>query len=255
MAGYGGGDPNECRLCGSPPWESCGLNNGRACARLHSGENMMNISEVSPKDYRAERGKEYGVSDNYVDVLRNAGRTKRYHTWSMNTVQTVGEHTWQLARVYAALWGLHPTGEVALYIQLHDVAELIVGDPPFPVKITDPELKARYDAMEVNALRRLDVTMPEISDVDKARVKVADLLEMTEHGMLEREMGNMHAAPIVLRTERAALEYAEARLGRPARNRVEEYCDGLWLAHERILKAGNVLFSYNRHYRNRNGID
>lgn len=188
------------------------------------------------------------VSDDYTDLARHSGRVVRYHTWAVHHHQTVGEHSWQVARTYAEIWG-YPSREVAAYIQHHDTAELVVGDPPFPVKRDDADLAVAYRRLEEKALERLRVVIPHILPEEQARVKVCDLLEMMQTGMQEREMGNLLAVPIVLRTEQAARDVARAKLKAPDLDKIDAYCGELWLRHDRVLRAGDINHKYNSRWR------
>ena len=75
---------------------------------------------------------------------RMGGMVKRYPTWPTTQQQTVGEHSWQVMRIYLRLWGGLPEN-VARYILWHDVAEVYTGDLPFPLKRDNPVLKQEMD--------------------------------------------------------------------------------------------------------------
>ena len=49
MAGYGGGHPDECPTCGSPPWESCGWSPAHGgCTRLERQHGVAAWSNPNP---------------------------------------------------------------------------------------------------------------------------------------------------------------------------------------------------------------
>lgn len=150
-------------------------------------------------------------SDWVTDRACMAGRVVRYHTWAVHHQQTVGEHSWQVARIYEEIFG-SPTAEVERFIRHHDSAEVVVGDPPFPVKRDSPQLKAGYDELEPKALDRLGIVLPSPYFKELIKVKICDLLEMTLFGMIEREMGNLLACPIIVRTCNVALQLADKHL-------------------------------------------
>jgi hypothetical protein len=145
------------------------------------------------------------MSDFVTDTVRHAGRIRRYHAWPTIQVQTVGEHSWQVALIYEQIFG-ELSSPVERYIRLHDVAELVVGDIPFPTKANNPELKAAFNAVEDSALETMGVTLPGLAPVIRTKIKICDLLEMACFGMMEYEMGNQLAIPIIQRTMRAALK-------------------------------------------------
>lgn|SRR5262245_19002718 len=147
------------------------------------------------------------MTDFVTDHVRYAGTVKRYHTWPTIQTQTNAEHSWQVAMIYEQIYGeLSPA--VERYIRLHDVAELAVGDIPYPVKANNPELKQKFSYVEEAALDEMGLKLPVLHAVVRARIKICDLLEMMCFGMTEREMGNMLAIPIIDRTKAAAVTLA-----------------------------------------------
>lgn len=147
-----------------------------------------------------------------------AGRVKRYHTWPTFHTQTVGEHTWQLLRLHCQMFG-PPTPLVTEYIVWHDAGELVTGDPPFPLKANNPALKTIYDALEHVAVENMGGQTIVLSESEKIKVKLCDLMEMYEFGSVEYCMGNKFAEPIIVDT-RAAME---ALIGRLERRDFEGY--------------------------------
>jgi hypothetical protein len=143
---------------------------------------------------------------------RLAGLVKRYHTWPTLTVQSVGEHTWQVLRIYIQIFGAF-THNIVKHIIWHDCGELAVGDPPFPLKANDPHLKAILDLKEEQALAAMGVHLPDLPPEDKLRVKICDLVEMNEFGIHEWRLGNTYADPIIQDTREKIRELGE-RLGK-----------------------------------------
>ena len=136
--------------------------------------------------------------DQVLTNPRHAGEVIRYHTWPMHHRQTVGEHTWQVMRIYLQIFGpLSP--EVSTYIIWHDTGELVTGDLPFPVKRDNPHLKAECDFIEKRA-RVLMGGPPlefKLSEEESNRGKLCDLIDMYEQGKIEVAMGNQYGLPIV----------------------------------------------------------
>jgi 5'-deoxynucleotidase YfbR-like HD superfamily hydrolase len=148
------------------------------------------------------------MTDYVTDYVRHAGMVKRYHTWPTIQSQTVGEHSWQVALIFEKIFG-ELSSAVERYIRLHDVAELVVGDPPFPVKANNPDLKAAYVKAEEEALIRMELgKLHELHPEYMHQIKICDLLEMMQFGMTERELGNRLGIPIIVRTREAALKIA-----------------------------------------------
>lgn len=127
---------------------------------------------------------------------RWSGSVRRYHTWPVVQIQTIGEHTWQLLRIYISIFGA-PTPEVTAYILWHDAGELVLGDLPFPVKAQSPTLKKLCDGIENLAVVKMGGRVVQLSKTEKLRCKESDLIEMLEFGLVEMQLGNKYAQPIV----------------------------------------------------------
>lgn len=183
-------------------------------------------------------------TDYVTDNLQQSGNVIRYSSWPTIQQQTVGNHCWNVYRIHCDVFGW-PNTDVAYYIMHHDSAELIVGDPPFPVKRDNVDLKAAYDRVEQTANQRLGVELPPLSGIEKTRVKVCDLLEMATFGMSERELGNLLATPIVRRTSEGALLLAKERLTLAAYDAVERYVKKLWLRHQSVLMQADLHVDYS----------
>src|ERR1035437_6690186 len=133
------------------------------------------------------------------DVLLNgryAGQILRYHTWPVLRSQSTGEHTWQCLRIYYELFGPLPP-KTSTYLIWHDAGELVLGDLPFPVKANNGGLKRQCDRIEQNAVKAMGGSLPKLATNEKIRVKVVDLIEMLQYGLVEVFTGNRLAQPIV----------------------------------------------------------
>lgn len=141
--------------------------------------------------------------------IRLAGQVKRYATWPVLHQQSTGEHSWQVLRIYIEIFGA-PSPEVTVYITHHDSAELVVGDPPFPLKAQNVDLKQIYDRLENSAMMEMrGEVLPVLSPEERVRIKICDLLEMWEFGEQEQMMGNRYAEPIIDDTLRAVRKMVE----------------------------------------------
>lgn len=161
------------------------------------------------------------IREDVTGATRLAGLVERYHTWPTLTRQTVGEHTWQVMRIYHEIFGpMSPA--VSSHILWHDAPEVTTGDPPFPIKARNPELKRVYDRLDGEWTRRHVGHLPTIGDEERGRIKICDNLEMWEHGLHEMALGNTYAEPIVTDTLAAAREIA-AVLGSVVEARVDAY--------------------------------
>jgi len=138
---------------------------------------------------------------------RVAGLVKRYHTWPTITTQSVGEHSWQVYRIYNQMFGVPPEN-VAYCIMTHDMGELVTGDPPYPTKSNNPELKKIYDHLEDLAFKNMDLVLGQMSEEDGYRFKIAHMMEMWEFGVHEMSLGNTFGKSIRDRCEIAVRKLA-----------------------------------------------
>ena len=128
---------------------------------------------------------------------RSAYRVKRYHTWDVIHQQTSGEHSAQVWRILKAIWPDAPA-HVLEHAMTHDIGEKVAGDPPYPVKASDPELKARLDALEEAG--HLQMCLPwhfpppvKLAPLEQTIFKLAEYIEMWEYGLDELTLGNRGA--------------------------------------------------------------
>lgn len=127
---------------------------------------------------------------------RLAGEVERYHTWPTIRRQSVAEHTWQVMRVWLALFGPAPQG-VWEYVHWHDAGELVTGDSPFPSKSQLTEgTRNELRASEILATKNMGGSWGEVDEEDRTRAKICDLLEMYEFAIHEMTMGNRFAEPV-----------------------------------------------------------
>ncbi len=149
---------------------------------------------------------------------RHAGGVKRYHTWPTLRTQTVADHSWHVMRIFLELFPDAVTMEVLTWILWHDVAEVGTGDIPFPLKSRYPELKSIMDDIGTEVTDNMGIVWPELTDRQRALIKICDLLEMYQWGIDEVMMGNQYARPIVEDTLAAAQTLAAT----------EEVLDEFW---------------------------
>ena len=132
---------------------------------------------------------------------RRVGTIERYHAQTHVTRQTVGEHTWQVLRILTTIWPDAPQ-HVLLYTIYHDIAEGVVGDIPYPVKLADLKIKRQLDVAESVAVKDMQKHWglpgcPEISPEEKVIVKGCELIDFLEYALYEKNLGNVYAKIIV----------------------------------------------------------
>ncbi len=173
-------------------------------------------------------------SDNIIANGRFSGRVQRYHAWPMCSTQTVGEHCWQMWRIYNEIWGL-PSAEAAGLIMCHDSGELSTGDMPLYAKRDIPELKRVMDEAERVGQRRVGMVEPKTDTLTQWRVKMCDMLEGMEHAMMDASMGNKYAILVQHNYVDAIMKYcAEKDVDYHEINRVQTWLNNLFRDHTRL---------------------
>ena len=133
---------------------------------------------------------------------RLSGGVMRYSSWPTIQQQTVADHTWQKLRIYHGIWGA-PDAAMFEHILFHDGAEVSVGDIPFPCKAENPDLKEVHGKLESKMLEEIHGYTDLMTEAEAWKLKVCDLIEMWEFGIVERVLGNKLGEPIELRTHNA----------------------------------------------------
>lgn len=152
----------------------------------------------------------YTHDDVYANA-RFAGLVERYHTWPVNRDQTTGEHTWQVMRTWFQIFGPLTTEESTAAIW-HDGGELYTGDLPGMIKAEEPALKPVLDRLEKRAVENMGGPPMSFRPTERTllRLKVCDLIDVLEFGLLECLQGNRLAEPIVkFAEEKLALIYGK----------------------------------------------
>lgn len=139
---------------------------------------------------------------NDIDILKNtyfAGRIKRYHAWPTLHTQVVGEHTWQVMRIWYHIWGPMPPA-VSTHLLFHDAPELSSGDIPHIAKRDAPEIREPLNKLEALACERMgipDLNKVGLKGIDRIKFKLCDLIEMLEFAIVEMAMGNNLTQPVI----------------------------------------------------------
>lgn len=150
-----------------------------------------------------------------IQAIFNTGRVSRYHCNPplAHLHQSNADHQWG---VVAILFALHPNPTLALIHEgaFHDAGELGSGDLAYPVKQRHPEHAAAHEVVEARARLEAGVPAFELTDEDRAWLKLADRLEAYLYMKLHGQQGQWNEGHIA-----AVLELAE-KLG--CRPEVEE---------------------------------
>lgn len=140
---------------------------------------------------------------------RRAGQVTRYHTWPRLREQSVGEHSWQVARILLAVWPDAPR-HVLVHCLVHDAGEVAVGDVPYPAKTLDAEMGLRFSRLEGEARQEMEnmgLTRSQLLSADEHKIfKMCEFVEMWEWGLHEVQMGNGYAALVARRCHSKAYD-------------------------------------------------
>jgi 5'-deoxynucleotidase YfbR-like HD superfamily hydrolase len=125
----------------------------------------------------------------------------RYHTWPHIHEQTVGEHSMQVMRIILALYPEAPR-HLLIHCMTHDVGEMVSGDPPYPVKRNNADLKKICDRIERDA--HLSMCLPwalpgpqVLTEEEHDVFKLAEFIEMAEWGIDEVRLGNTEGLEVI----------------------------------------------------------
>jgi 5'-deoxynucleotidase YfbR-like HD superfamily hydrolase len=124
---------------------------------------------ISLNDYLKET---YGSSNRLFWFLRG-GEVSRFHNEPLRK-QRVAEHSWRVRIIIDYLWpdASEALRNAAIY---HDVAEGLTGDIPAPIK-RHPAVTVALHGFEHEFEQFLG--LPDLCEVDTARLKIADYLEL-----------------------------------------------------------------------------
>ena len=123
-----------------------------------------------------------------IRVYRRGGEVARYHTEPTIIRETVAHHSANVA--FIAMYIAEAVTPNLVYMALvHDTAEGLTGDVPYPVKHQFPALKQYLDGIEENFLRRNQMFV-QITEDETAVIKAADMLDLVLKCLDEMDMGN-----------------------------------------------------------------
>lgn len=102
-----------------------------------------------------------------INAVYEAGAVRRFHTvadYSGGGLQSVAEHSWGVALIFAELYRETVGGPVPdwalIYCLTHDVGESVTGDIPATTKWRFPELAAVAEEAEKEVMTELGVPEP-----------------------------------------------------------------------------------------------
>lgn len=140
--------------------------------------------------------------------IRQAGGVRRFHTEPQLPAQTVAEHSWGVAVMAFRLW----PDDVGLLqgCLTHDLGEIGCGDIPSPSKREWPALAQASDLVEDVTRRALGVHV-ELTNVQRARLKFLDRMELAWYAAEQRLCGNRYAGVVFHKVMHAILTMQQER--------------------------------------------
>ena len=144
-----------------------------------------------------------------VLLLRDASSVSRYHTVRTHRQQSVADHSHGVAML---MLRIHPSAaaHVLRAALCHDLAEVVTGDLPAPVKWANPVLKELLAGIEVRYEDALGIST-ELSEDEMLLLKWCDTMELVLWSWEEVMMGNSYAIDIVSN----GVQYVSSVLGHP----------------------------------------
>ncbi len=114
-----------------------------------------------------------------IELIRKGGGVARYHTEHINGVDSVASHSWGVAILISVL-NPSPSADLIQAALMHDVAEGVVGDVPWPAKKRWPMLNEQLKAAEKEVLIGLGVSRYEnnLRPSDMNWLKICDMLDL-----------------------------------------------------------------------------
>jgi 5'-deoxynucleotidase len=151
----------------------------------------------------------------FFAVINRIKYLKRWSRMPNIREETVAQHSYLVAVLAHAIGVIHNAevassemdrvdpNKLAVYGLYDDVAEIITGDPPTPVKYANEQIRNAYEALTQQASSTMLATLPlayqaaykpilecELSDLEKQLLKGADDLAALIHCVEERQLGN-----------------------------------------------------------------
>lgn len=144
-----------------------------------------------------------------LQFIRDAGETRRFHTWPVLRTQNIAEHSWHVTMLGWLLYGGDEPGVTMPFIMAlmtHDMAECKVGDLPAPAKRAMGDMfnapgntigfREAWGLMEQEILSKFSMDWEKfLTDEEKRRLKLCDSMEGALYCVRERAMGNKLIAP------------------------------------------------------------
>ena len=121
-------------------------------------------------------------------ILRKGSKVKRWHTITNVKEQTVADHSWGVASIIIDIWPDASTSLITFALW-HDIPEYIVGDVPVTAKWQNKNLAKVVEEAETQVAKEHQLYV-KLTDTEKLKLAVADLLEVLWYASEEVALGN-----------------------------------------------------------------
>lgn len=138
---------------------------------------------------------------------RLAGMVTRYHTNPVLRKQPISDHVYNMMRIWYLIWGPLPSN-ISTNMLWHDSGELVTSDISHQTKKEiSPDALNQIKELECKAVKAMGGPEHEqVSEYEAIKIKICDLLEMLEFGILEEAFG-CHFGRSIIHAAYTALEH------------------------------------------------
>ncbi len=133
-----------------------------------------------------------------MNILRQGGYVKRFHTVPTIGDQSVGEHSFQLCLILLSLTNGEASANLLKSALYHDLPEVETGDIPATIKWRHPTLDYTLKELELKFITLYGLSV-ELTAQEVILLKFADMLELIQYCLDQLAMGNMNMYPIAMR--------------------------------------------------------
>ena len=123
-----------------------------------------------------------------LDFILAGSEVKRYHTVTTLVSETVGHHSAGVA-LMAMMIDLNPSKGLLISALFHDLAEHQTGDIPSPAK-RKYGIHDQVNDLEEKLLRAAGLAMPQLDEIDRRTLKLADIAQGALFCSREISLGN-----------------------------------------------------------------
>lgn len=133
-----------------------------------------------------------------MNILREAGYVKRFHTVQTIGQQTVAEHSFFVCLILNTILSGEVSNNLLKAALFHDLAEVSTGDVPATTKWRSPELKGTLEDLE-QCFNKKHGLCVKLTEEEELALKYADMLELVYFCSDQIKLGNSNMRPVLAR--------------------------------------------------------